>query len=103
MELFDNLDEKAREFAAKARAALENPDELLAKARERVEEAVQQASAEIREFAADPKAEFLKLRDQLSDLLDCESEAAASTPEPGSPAPGDAAPEPPATEPPPAG
>lgn len=97
MELFDNLDEKAREFAAKARAALENPDELLAKARERVEEAVEEASAEIREFAADPKAEFMKLRDQLSDLLDCEPAAAAAEPEPAAPPP-----EPPPVDQPPA-
>ncbi|MEP6591296.1 MAG: hypothetical protein ABJC19_08930 [Gemmatimonadota bacterium] len=80
MGMFDDLDEKAKELAAKARAALENPEEFLAKTRERVEAAVTEAGEEIREFAADPKAELQKLRDQVVDLLDCHPEKSDPAP-----------------------
>lgn len=73
MKMFDELEEKARELAAKARAAMDNPDEFLSKARERVEEAAQEARDEVRDFAADPKGEFKKFREQVTDLFDCDA------------------------------
>lgn len=86
MSVFDELDEKARELAAKAKAAIENPDEFFAKARERVEEAVSEAKDDIEEFANDAKEEIQGIRERMADMLECDSHAKASTATPTAPA-----------------
>ncbi|MES2306762.1 MAG: hypothetical protein V4558_14765 [Gemmatimonadota bacterium] len=86
MSVFDELDEKAREFAAKARAALDNPDEFMARTRERVEEAVGEAKEDLEEFAKDAEEEFKGIRERMADFLECGPKAEkAATPEPTKP------------------
>jgi len=103
MSVFDDLDEKARELAAKAKAALENPDDFFAKARERVEEAVTEAKEDIEEFAHDARGEFKGIRQRVAELLDCEPAGDAAKAEPAAPAESTDAKEPPAPTPPGAG
>ena len=98
MSVFDELDEKARELAAKAKAALENPDDFFAKARERVEEAVTEAKEDIEEFANDTKEELKGIRQRVADLLDCEPAGnAAKAVAPAESAEAEEPPPPPAT------
>lgn len=85
MSVFDELEEKARELAAKAKAALENPDEFISKTRERMEEAVNEAKEDVEEFASDAREEFKGIRERMADLFDCEPKATAEG-APGEPA-----------------
>ncbi|MEO5799760.1 MAG: hypothetical protein ABIZ70_07580 [Gemmatimonadales bacterium] len=82
MSMFDELEEKARELAAKAKAALENPDEFIAKTRERAEEAMTEAKEDLEEFATDARKEFGEIREKMADLFDCEPKAGKSADQP---------------------
>ena len=97
MNVFDELEQKARELAAEAKAALENPDEFLDKTRERVKEAVCDAKEDLAEFATDAQKEFDQIREKVADLFDCEPKpsetaAGASEPAPAGSAAGEAPP-----------
>jgi gas vesicle protein len=96
MSVFDELEQKARELAAEAKAALENPDEFLDKTRERVKEAVCDAKEDLAEFATDAQKEFDQIREKMADLFDCEPKAADASPT-GEPAAAAAAAEEPPT------
>lgn len=95
--VFDELEQKARELAAEAKAALENPEEFLDKTRERVKEAVCDAKEDLAEFATDAQKEFDQIREKVADLFDCEPKpsetaAGASEPAPAGSAAGEAPP-----------
>lgn len=86
MGLMDELDEKAKELAAKAKAAMDDPNAFIAKVRERAEEAVAEAREDVEEFAAEAKEELRGARQRLADFLDrevadCPAEAPAPAPE----------------------
>ena len=106
MGVFDELDEKAKELAAKAKAALENKDEFLAKARERMDSAIADAKEELEEFKGEAKEELQEFRAKVAAFLDRDGDPAAQA-APNAPAATDAPPgEPPDaldTEDPPAG
>lgn len=100
MSVFDELEEKAKELAAKAKAALENPDEFIAKTRERAEEAISEAREDVEEFATDAKKEFGEIRDKLVDLFDREPKADKAADHAEAPATASADPTSPTEEPP---
>jgi hypothetical protein len=77
MGVFDELDEKAKELAAKAKAALENKDEFLAKARERMDSAIADAKEELEEFKGEAKEELQEFRAKVADFLDRDGAPAA--------------------------
>ena len=105
MGLIDELDEKAKELAAKAKAALDDPNAFLAKVRERAEEAVAEAREDVEEFAAEAREELREARTRLADFLVRDARPAAeSAPKPDlaeepapEPAPTDAPPPPPSS------
>lgn len=64
MSVFDRLDQKAEELAAKAKEAIRDPDGAVAKARARVEAALHDAKGELEEFAGEAREELDELRDR---------------------------------------
>lgn len=67
MGMFDDLDEKANELAAKAKAALGNKDEFLAKAKERMDHAIAEAKEELQEFREEATEELGELREKAKE------------------------------------